>query len=890
MISMPFFDRRLDLVVSERARWRAIVTLPLIATIPVLLFAIATVVFLTQQQQRALEHDLVQVARQSIQAADFLLNERLSTLDALSSLAVEGDWQGLSSQARHLVSTRPDWNGIVVQDGDGSLLASEMSPGAPEPTQLDDADFAPEAWRPSVVVPGAGREPFLLVRKAFGHPELGQLVFSVILDLAPFSRALAEQADPDWTVAVLDGNRVIAGRSRDPSNFVGAPATASLVEEVAAANESFFYALTQEGQRVYTAFSTSARSNWTAAVGAPAHLVEGPLRRAQWTWIGGGMAAVALAALLAWLLTRSILERQAAERRALQLEAERRSEARLSDIATHFPGVMYRRVLHPDGRISHPYLSKGMSEIGGHQEVQRLASARSLDELAQDYIVPEDQAAVRNAIKRSAETIAPYHVEARIRRPDGSVGWVRSMASTRRLDDGSVVWDGVVMDVTPLKEAERALKAQTEVLKTVNHVSRQIASELDRDKLVQSVLDAGRDVVNAAYGAFFYNVTSDTGQSYMLYALSGASLADFSSFPMPRNTEIFGPTFRGEAVIRLDDVTQDPRYGKNKPFHGMPAGHLPVRSYLAVPVVSRTGEVLGGLFFGHPEPGMFDEAAEQALSGIAAQAAVALENAHLFKAAEDEIAQRKEVEAQQKMLLAELNHRVKNTLAVVLAIAQQTARTCSTIDRFGEVFRGRIMAMANAHTLLTAGNWRSTALRALVTTALTPYAEPGGERVHISGPEVIVPPKQALALSLVFHELATNASKHGALASQGGSLHVEWSPAEDGMLNLSWRERVEGEIKEPESEGFGSRLITMNVAGEIGGSVHREYAPGGFSAKLRLPWDPSTAQIVLPGKKSRSAVTAEQAGEFIRNQSSAQPFDVHPSVGRREAPMRPPSW
>ena len=268
---------------------------------------------------------------------------------------------------------------------------------------------------------------------------------------------------------------------------------------------------------------------------------------------------------------------------------------------------------------------------------------------------------------------------------------------------------------------------------------------------------------------------------------------------------------------------------------------------------------MGGLFFGHPEPNVFDEAAEQALAGIAAQAAIALENAYLFKAAEEEIAQRKEVEEQQKMLLAELNHRVKNTLAVVLAIAQQTARTSSSIDQFGETFRGRIMALANAHTLLTAGNWRSTDLLALVKTALAPYAGPADERLSISGPAVTVPPKQALALSLVFHELATNASKHGALAPGGGSLVVEWAPAEDDTLSLRWREKVKGTIKAPAREGFGSRLITMNVTREIGGSVERHYTPHGFSADLRLPWDSAKSAIVLRSDQagSRSPATAE---------------------------------
>jgi signal transduction histidine kinase/CheY-like chemotaxis protein len=119
----------------------------------------------------------------------------------------------------------------------------------------------------------------------------------------------------------------------------------------------------------------------------------------------------------------------------------------------------------------------------------------------------------------------------------------------------------------------------------------------------------------------------------MLYTLSGVPLEAFAHFPMPRATDLFGPTFRGEGVLRIDDVHRDPRYGKNSPYYGMPEGHLPVVSYLAVPVASRSGEVMGGLFFGHPAPGVFTARHERVVVGLAAQASVAMDNARLYEAA-----------------------------------------------------------------------------------------------------------------------------------------------------------------------------------------------------------------------------------------------------------------
>ncbi len=170
-------------------------------------------------------------------------------------------------------------------------------------------------------------------------------------------------------------------------------------------------------------------------------------------------------------------------------------------------------------------------------------------------------------------------------------------------------------------------------LRILEEVGAALASDLDLKSVVQATTDAGLQLSGAGFGAFFYNVLNDKGESYMLYTLSGAPPEKFSGFPMPRNTCVFAPTFNGECTLRLEDVTKDHRYGKNAPYYGMPAGHLPVRSYLAVPVVSRSGEVLGGLFYGHPQTGVFSERSERLVEGIARHAAIAIDNARLYEEA-----------------------------------------------------------------------------------------------------------------------------------------------------------------------------------------------------------------------------------------------------------------
>ena len=196
----------------------------------------------------------------------------------------------------------------------------------------------------------------------------------------------------------------------------------------------------------------------------------------------------------------------------------------------------------------------------------------------------------------------------------------------------SSVANGIALGIER-KRAEEELREQAEVIETVNRVGQTLAAELDLHKLVQAVTDAATEIAGARFGAFFYNVLDERGASYMLYTLSGVPRAAFEHFPMPRATDLFGPTFRGEGTILIGDVAGDARYGKNSPYYGMPEGHLPVTSYLAVPVTSRSGEVLGGLFFGHPEAGVFSARDARIVEGLAAQAAVAMDNARLYEAA-----------------------------------------------------------------------------------------------------------------------------------------------------------------------------------------------------------------------------------------------------------------
>jgi len=224
------------------------------------------------------------------------------------------------------------------------------------------------------------------------------------------------------------------------------------------------------------------------------------------------------------------------------------------------------------------------------------------------------------------------------------------------------------------REAERARDEAETLYRLAESLS---ASQMDLESIVQRVTDEATRLTGAEIGAFFYYVIDDGGEAYLLYTLSGAPKESFAKLGLPRNTPIFAATFGGEAVVRLDDVKKDPRYGTMAPHHGMPKGHLPVTSYLAVPVISRSGEVLGGLFFGHSLPARFTEQHERVTRSLAATAALTLDNAKLYRTTRDaQEKQRRLVESQaetirlNELFMGVLAHDLRTPLTAVLTAAE----------------------------------------------------------------------------------------------------------------------------------------------------------------------------------------------------------------------------
>lgn len=501
------------------------------------------------------------------------------------------------------------------------------------------------------------------------------------------------------------------------------------------------------------------------------------------------------------------------------------------------------RLAQQAGGIGSFELDPGTRTVSVSEEFCRLwgvpvQSSLSLDDTLR-AIHPDDRARVLTGrAEIGADTLG--YVEYRITRADtGEERWIaRRGEAIFDAESDLVRFAGVIYDVTDRKSAEEALASHARNLETLNRTGAALAGDLDVSSIVQRVTDAGVDLIGANFGAFFYNVTDELGERLTLYKLAGADRSQFDGFGHPRATQVFKPTFDGIEIVRSDDITRDPRYGHNDPHFGMPSNHLPVKSYLAVPVKSRSGEVIGGLFFAHKRPGMFSRSHEELIVGIAAQAAIAFDNARLYQEAQLEIERRRKAEEHQHLLINELNHRVKNTLAIVQSLAQQSFAGDKSPETSSRAFEARLSALSTAHNLLTRKNWEEASLSETIATAVAAAAGEASERVSISGPEIILEPQTAVSVAMAAHELTTNALKYGALSVPKGKVTVNWrvdGPSDLRNLELEWVETDGPPVTVPTKRGFGSRMIERGLASQLRGTVSLNFATLGLTCTIRAP-------------------------------------------------------
>lgn len=225
-----------------------------------------------------------------------------------------------------------------------------------------------------------------------------------------------------------------------------------------------------------------------------------------------------------------------------------------------------------------------------------------------------------------------------------------------------------------------------------------------------------------------------------------------------------------------------------------------------------------------------------------------------------DISERKRTEQHQRVLLAELSHRVKNTLASVRSIAAQTLRSAPSIDSFGPAFDGRLKALALAHGVLTRAGWGDADLKGLLEQILKPFEGGRAGQVVLTGPSARLPARQVVVMSLMLHELATNAAKYGALSATGGRLSVEWRIdryESRAAMRLRWTESGGPPVRPPTRRGFGTALIERSIAHELDGSATFDYRPEGLVCQLAFPLEAAGDDLLREAESSAEQLRSD---------------------------------
>jgi PAS domain S-box-containing protein len=405
-----------------------------------------------------------------------------------------------------------------------------------------------------------------------------------------------------------------------------------------------------------------------------------------------------------------------------------------------------------------------------------------------DHIHPDDRERVVNDIQAViADSREHWSAEYRFLRADGSEAYVFDRGYVIRDGHGRAIrMIGAMLDLTERRQGEAALQASEEFTRRILESSTDCIKVLDANARLRFMSPGGLRVMEV----------DDFG------AIEGCDWRDFWSGPDHEKAREAVRTALGGGNARFQ--------GHTPTMKGRPRWWD-----VAVTPITRSN-------------GTVDK---------------------LLSVSRD-ITETKQAEEHQRLLINELNHRVKNTLATVQSIVSQTLRRAETLDQAQVAFEARLFALSRAHDVLTRENWEGANLREIVAEAVAPYSNAREDRLHLHGPDVRLQPRMALALAMALQELATNAVKYGALSNEAGEVRIQWTldrTKAPPCLHLRWEERGGPPVQAPKRRGFGTRLIERSLALDLDGDVHIEFAATGVVCTVDAPLSPDG----LPPTESR---------------------------------------
>jgi len=428
---------------------------------------------------------------------------------------------------------------------------------------------------------------------------------------------------------------------------------------------------------------------------------------------------------------------------------------------------------------------------------------------------PQDQAQVRNVINEGLRNGAPFRLLYRLpQRADGQERWIEARA-TVVMDQGEAVrMFGTARDVSERVKLHRELQLRASQQEAVARLGERALIETD----LQAFFDDTAAIISRILAVEFVKILELVPGDAELLLRAGVGwkpgLVGRAHVSTVRGSQAGYALAAGGPVI-VENLATETRFESQSLLrdHGVVSG-------LSCSIAGRDGRAYGVVGAHSAKSHKFTESDAAFLSAVANVIAGAI--------------QRRQLDQRQELMIRELRHRSGNLFSQLLALFSQTAKNSRNLAELVPKYEARVMALANAHRLVTEGGWKSASLIELLNILLAPYLD----RITFAGPNVFLEADPTFGLSIAIHELATNAGKHGSLSTRAGRVEVTWQVqrTDRGLtLLLNWKEREGPAPKRQRRTGFGSRLVTMVIERQLNGTVRMTYGPSGLDVELTVP-------------------------------------------------------
>jgi two-component sensor histidine kinase len=433
----------------------------------------------------------------------------------------------------------------------------------------------------------------------------------------------------------------------------------------------------------------------------------------------------------------------------------------------------------------------------------------------ENHVHPQDRAQVRAALDEGLRSGAPFRMLYRVAsRGDDPARWVETRATVVMEHGKAVRMFGTARNVSERVRLHRELQLRAGQQEPVARLGERALIETD----LQAFFDDTARIIAQILGVEFVQILELVPGDAELLLRAGVGwkqgLVGRAHVSTVRGSQAAFTLASGGPVI-VENMATETRFESPTLLHdhGVVSG-------LSCPIAGRDGRAYGVVGAHSAKPRKFSESDVSFLSAVANVMAGAI--------------QRRQLDQRQELMIRELRHRSGNLFSQLLALFSQTAKNSKNLADLVTKYEARVLALANAHRLITEGGWKSASLMELLNILLAPYLD----RITFAGPNVFLEADPTFGLSMAIHELTTNASKHGSLSTRSGRVEVTWQVQRTDLgltLLLNWKEREGPAPKRSRRTGFGSRLVTMVIERQLNGTVRMSYTPGGLDVELKVP-------------------------------------------------------